>query len=90
MRVRNGRWSLTRGSAVPPRSAAHLLSRASASSPGSLPGPTDHRGPGQLQRRHLDQTSSGARGAVAPWRLRSRDPLRVSSAVAHAVMTRFL
>ena len=90
MRVRNGRWSLRRGSAVPPRSAVHLLSRASASSPGSVPGPTDHRGPVQVQRRPLAQVSPGPRGAVAPRSVRSRDPLRVSPAAAHAVMTRFL
>ena len=89
MRVRNGRWSLSKGSAVP-RSPAHVLSPASSSSPGALRGHTDHRGPVQLPRRHLDQTSSGARGAATLRSLRSRDPLRVSSAAAHAVMTRFL
>lgn len=73
MRVRNGRWSLSRGSAVAPRSAAHLLSMAST-----------------VPLRHLDRTSPGPRGVLAARSLRSRDPLRVSSAAAHAVMTRFL
>jgi hypothetical protein len=90
MRVRNGRWSLSRGSAVPHRSAAHVPSGASASSPGSPSGLADRRGRVQAQRQQVDQVSPGAPTATAPRSLRSRDPLRVSSAAAHAVMTRFL
>jgi hypothetical protein len=88
MRVRNGRWSLSRGSAVRHRPAAHLPSQASASSPGSLSGLTDRRGRAQAQRQQVDQLSPGAPAAMGR-SLRSRDPLRVSSAAAHAVMTRF-
>jgi len=81
MRVRKGLWSLRRGSAVPPR-------RLSASSLAWLREPTDSGGPAQLQRPQLDR-APGARGAVTPRGLRSRDPLRVSSAAAHSVMARF-
>jgi hypothetical protein len=90
MRVRNGRWSLSRGSAVRHRPAAHLPSQASAWSPGSLSGLSDRRGRVQAQREQVNQVSPGAPAAMAPRSLRSRDPLRVSSAAAHAVMTRFL
>jgi hypothetical protein len=89
MRVRNGRWSLRTGSALPPRSAAHLRGRASATSPAALREPTDSRSPVQVQRPQLDRISPGVRGPASPRGLPSRDPLRVSSAAAHAVMTRF-
>jgi hypothetical protein len=87
MRVRKGLWSLRRGSAVPPRSADHPSRRPSAPSAGSLPGPDAHRGPMQAQQQRPDRISPGVHGAVAA---RSRDPLRASSAAAHAVVARFL
>jgi len=87
MRVRKGLWSLRRGSAVPPRSAAHL----SFGAIGLVAGPRSPQPPTAAVPCGCNGSSSpGARGAVAPRGLRPRDPLRVSSAAAHAVMARFL
>ena len=84
MRVRKGLWSLRRGSAVPPRSAP-------LGAIGLVAGPRSPQPPTvALPCGGQGSSSPGARGAVAPRGLRSRDPLRVSSAAAHAVMARFL
>jgi hypothetical protein len=85
MRVRKGLWSLRRGSAVPPRSADH----PSFGAIGLVAGPRSPQPPTAAVPCN-GSSSPGARGAVAARGPRSRDPLRVSSAAAHAVMARFL
>jgi hypothetical protein len=85
MRVRKGLWSLRRGSAVPPRSADHPTFGAI----GLVAGPPSQQPPPAVVPCY-GSSSRGARRAVAERGPRSRDPLRVSSAAAHAVMARFL
>lgn len=84
MRVRKGLWSLRRGSAVPSRSTS-LGAIGLVADPRSPQPPT-----AAVPRAGKSSSSPGARSAVAPRGLRPADPLRVSSAAAHAVMVRFL